>query len=47
MDGSEKIPLFVIGKLANLRFIKKVQILPVDYALSKKTLMNYEIFTKF
>lgn len=47
MDGSEKIPLLVIGKSAKPRCFKKLQTLPVDYAFSKKAWMNSEIFTKW
>lgn len=47
MDGSEKIPLLVIGKSAKPRCFQKVKTLPVDYAFSKKAWMNSEIFTKW
>ena len=43
-DGSEKLPLLVIGKSKNPRCFKSVHSLPVDYTASKKAWMNSEIF---
>ena len=47
MDGSEKLPLLVIGKYANPRCFKGVRSLPVGYESNKKAWMNSELFTKW
>ena len=39
-DGSEKLPLLVIGKSNKTRCFKNVQSLPVDYDASKKSWLN-------
>ena len=44
-DGSEKLPLLVIGKSKNPRCFKNVKSLPVDYTNSKKAWMNGDIYT--
>ena len=36
MDGSDKLPLLVIGKAANPRCFKNVKPLPVQYHANKK-----------
>lgn len=43
MDGSEKMPLFVIGKSKNPRALKNVKI-PVRYTANKKAWMRSDIF---
>lgn len=43
-DGSEKLPLLVIGKSKKLRCFKNVRSLPVQYDASKKSWMNSTIF---
>jgi hypothetical protein len=47
MDGSEKLPLLVIGNSAKPRCFKGVKTLPVNYTSSKKAWMNKSIFTKW
>lgn len=44
MDGSEKLPLLVIGKSKNPRCFKNVKKLPVQYEANKKAWMTSEIF---
>ncbi|XP_021358671.1 tigger transposable element-derived protein 4-like [Mizuhopecten yessoensis] len=44
MTGTEKIPLFIIGKSAKPRCFKNVHSLPTDYTANKKAWMT-EIFT--
>ena len=43
-DGSEKLPLLVIGKSKKPRCFKNVKSLPVQYDASKKAWMNSTIF---
>lgn len=43
-DGSERLPLLVIGKSKNTRCFKNVRSLPVEYNNSKKAWMTSEIF---
>ena len=43
-DGSEKLPLLVIGKSKSPRCFKYVRSLPVEYTSSKKAWMNSQIF---
>ena len=47
MDGSEKLPLLVIGKYANPRCFKGVQSLPAAYESNKKAWINSKLFTKW
>ena len=47
MDGSEKLPLLVIGKFAKPRCLKGVNSLPVQYKSNKKAWMVSEIFTEW
>ena len=47
MTGSEKYPLFVIGKYANPRAFKHVTNLPVDYESNKKAWMTGQLFLSF
>ena len=44
MDGSEKLPLLVIGKFERPRCFKNVKTLPVSYAFNKKAWMTSSIF---
>ena len=46
-DGSEKLPLLVIGKSKKPRCFKNVNSLPVVYDASKKAWMNSTIFTSW
>ena len=45
MDGSEKLPLMVIGKFERPRCFKNVKTLPVDYRFNKKAWMTSDIFS--
>ena len=45
MDGSEKLPLMVIGKFERPRCFKNVKTLPVAYKFNKKAWMTSVIFT--
>lgn len=48
MDGSEKLPLLIVGKSRRPRcFPKDVSKLPVDYAFSKNAWMTGEIFSNW
>lgn len=47
MDGSEKLPLLMIGKSANPRCFKNVKTLPVQYKNNKKAWMTSEIFSEW
>lgn len=47
MDGSEKLPLLVIGKSANPRCFKNVRTKPVEYEANKKAWMTGELFAKW
>ena len=42
-DGSDCLPLLVIGKSKNPRSFKNVQSLPVDYNNSKKAWMTWDM----
>ena len=44
MDGSEKLPLLVIGKFLNPRCFKNTKRLPVEYTANKNAWMNSNIF---
>lgn len=44
-DGSEKIPLFVIGKSLKPRCFKNVRTLPVEYTANKKAWMMASVFS--
>ncbi|XP_033124697.1 tigger transposable element-derived protein 4-like [Anneissia japonica] len=44
MDGSDKLPLFVIGKSKNPRAYKNVKKLPVKYTNNKKAWMTGVLF---
>jgi hypothetical protein len=44
MDGSEKLPLLVIGKYENPRCFKNVKTLPVSYVANKKAWMTAALF---
>ena len=46
-NGSEKLPLLVIGKSKNPRCFKSVRSLPVEYTSSKKVWMNADLFTNW
>jgi len=45
MSGTDKLPMFVIGKLQNPRCFKNVKSLPTEYVANKKAWMTSEIFT--
>ncbi|UYV79127.1 hypothetical protein LAZ67_17001185 [Cordylochernes scorpioides] len=47
MDGSEKIPLLMVGKAANPRCFKNVKTKPVDYANSARAWMTSYLFEKW
>ena len=44
MDGSEKLPLIMIGKSVNPRCFKNFKSKPVDYRANKKAWMTTDIF---
>lgn len=44
MDGSDKLPLLVIGKFQNPRCFKNIKKLPVDYTFNKRAWMTSELF---
>ncbi|XP_057658528.1 tigger transposable element-derived protein 4-like [Diorhabda carinulata] len=44
VDGSEKLPLLVIGKSANPRCFKNVKTKPCEYQANKKAWMTQDIF---
>ena len=46
-DGTEKIPLLVIGRFANPRCFKNIKRLPVSYDSNKKSWMTSSIFTSW
>ncbi|XP_054720508.1 tigger transposable element-derived protein 4-like [Uloborus diversus] len=46
-DGSEKLPLLVIGKSKNPRCFKNVKSLPVNYKSNKKSWMTSELFEEY
>lgn len=47
MDGSEKLPLLMIGKSANPRCFKNVKTKPVEYESNNKAWMTGEIFERW
>lgn len=47
MDGSEKLPLFVIGKSKNPRCFKNIKSLPVIYRGNKKAWMTSVLFEEW
>ena len=47
MDGSEKLPLLMIGKSANPRCFKNVKTKPVEYKSNNKAWMTGEIFERW
>ena len=47
MDGSEKLPLVVIGKSANPRCFKNVRRLPVIYRANKKAWMTADLYEEW
>lgn len=47
MDGSEKLPLLMIGKSANPRCFKNVKTKPVTYESNKKAWMTSEMFERW
>ena len=47
MDGTEKLPLLFIGKLAKPRAFKNVKCFPVNYTSNKKAWMTKAIFIKW
>uniref|UniRef100_A0A672UAV1 Tigger transposable element derived 4 n=1 Tax=Strigops habroptila TaxID=2489341 RepID=A0A672UAV1_STRHB len=47
MDGSEKLPLLVIGKNRSPRFLKDVESLPVDYVGNDMAWMTSEVFEQW
>jgi len=47
MSGTEKWPLFVIGKAQNPRCFKNVKSLPVMYKANKRVWMTGELFTEW
>jgi hypothetical protein len=47
MDGSEKIPLLVVGKSARPRCFRNVQTLPTEYEANKKAWMTGDLFRKW
>jgi hypothetical protein len=46
-DGSDKVPLLMIGKFKNPRVFKNVAALPVKYVNNKNAWMTAEIFMEF
>lgn len=47
MDGSQKLPLLMIGKSANPRCFKNVKSKPVEYVSSSKAWMTSDLFAKW
>ncbi|NWW93912.1 TIGD4 protein, partial [Rhynochetos jubatus] len=47
MDGSEKLPLLVVGKIKNPRCFKDVKSLPVDYEASDTAWMTSAVFERW
>ena len=47
MSGSEKIPLYVIGKAKNPRCFKNVKTLPTQYEANKKAWITSELFSNW
>lgn len=47
MTGTEKLPLFVIGKSQKPRCFKNIRTLPADYAANKKAWMTGELFKQW
>lgn len=44
MDGTEKLPLLMIGKSANPRCFKNIKSKPIQYKVNKKTWMSLQLF---
>lgn len=47
MTGTEKVPLFVIGKALKPRCFKNIRSLPTEYAANKKAWMTGDLFRKW
>lgn len=47
MDGSEKLPLLMIGRYANPRCFKNVQTKPIEYLANSKSWMTSNIFAEW
>ncbi len=47
MDGSDKLPLYIIGKFAKPRCFKNVRSLPVTYVANRKAWMDSGLFTSW
>lgn len=47
MDGTEKLPLLMVGKSKNPRCLKHVKTMPIDYKGNKKAWMTSEIFEEW
>ncbi|KAK8771219.1 hypothetical protein V5799_025538 [Amblyomma americanum] len=47
MTGSEKLPLFVVGKSSNPRCFKNIRSLPTDYVANRKAWMTGELFKQW
>ncbi|KAK3697429.1 hypothetical protein RRG08_031193 [Elysia crispata] len=47
MDGSEKLPLLMIGKFGQPRCFKSIRTLPVTYRHNKKAWMTSSLFTEW
>ena len=47
MDGSEKLPLLIIGKFERPRCMKNIKTLPVTYKANKKAWMTGKIFEEW
>ena len=47
MSGTDKLPMFVIGKSQNAPCFKNVKSLPTEYVANKKAWMTSEIFTNW
>lgn len=47
MTGTEKLPIFVIGKSAKPRCFKNIRSLPTDYAANKKAWMTGALFEQW
>lgn len=46
-DGSEKLPVLVIGKFGKPRYFRNLRTLPCRYDFNKKAWMTSALFTKF
>lgn len=47
MDGSEKLPLLMISKLANPRYFKNIKTKSVEYVNSSQAWMTSVLFEKW